>query len=178
MRLARLAAAALLPLALAACSFGGDAEGVAVSFSDADTAREVSLGEGDVSVTSTDGAVVLMVVGDTVRMQLSDSLRAHVRAEVDSSVAEDAGAVGGMLARSIGKVVGGAMGFVVRIPVEDVENVRYEDGRIRFESRGNTKFSMGNRSDGDDRGNGASFTPADGERFVEAVKARQRDRGF
>jgi len=177
MRPLRLAALAL-PLALAACSFG-DRDEVAVSFAEGDTARAVQLGEGDVSVTSTDGAVILMLVGDTVRFQLSDSLRASVRTQVDSSVHEEAGALGNLIGQSVGKIVGGAMGFVVRIPVQDIENVRYEDGRIQFESRGNTKFSMSGRGNehGDGK-NGARFSPEDGERFVEAVKARQRDRGF
>ena len=171
MRPVRLALLAL-PLALAACSFGHDE--VAVSFAGSDTARAVQLGEGDVSVTSTDGAVVLMLVGDTVRFQLSDSLRASVQAQVDSSVDKEAGALGNLIGNSVGKIVGGAMGFVVRIPVQDVENVRYEDGRIQFESRGNTKFSMSGRGNEDgDRKNGARFTPEDGERFVAAVKARQ-----
>ena len=177
MRPLRLAALAL-PLALAACSFG-DHDEVAVSFAESDTARAVQLGEGDVSVTSTDGAVILMLVGDTVRFQLSDSLRASVKAQVDSSVKEDAGAIGGLIGQSVGKIVGGAMGFVVRVPVQDIENVRYEDGRIQFESKGNTKFSMSGRGNehGDGK-NGARFSPEDGERFVEAVKARQRDRAF
>ncbi|MGZ8377936.1 MAG: hypothetical protein ACXW61_11670 [Gemmatirosa sp.] len=175
MRLARFAALPLL--LLAACSFGGASD--AVSFESDDTARAVTLGEGDVVVTSTDGTVQLMVVGDTVRMQLSDSLRASVKAEVDSSLDADAGAIGSAIGGAVGKIVGGAMGFVVRVPVEEVENVRYEDGQIRFESRGNTKFTMSGRGNEDGDGkNGASFTPEDGERFVQAVKARQRGRGF
>ena len=177
MRLVRLAVLGL-PLALAACSFG-DRDEVAVSFDRGDTARAVQLGEGDVSVTSTDGAVILMVVGDTVRMQLSDSLRASVKAQVDSSVEQDAGAIGGLIGRSVGQIVGGAMGFVVRVPVQEIENVRYEDGRIQFESKGNVNFSMSGRGNADgDRKNGARFSPEDGERFVAAVKARQRDRNF
>jgi hypothetical protein len=174
MRLARLAALPLL--LLAACSFGGASD--AISFESSDTARAVTLGEGDVAVTSTDGAVQLMLVGDTVRMQLSDSLRASVKAEVDSSLDHDAGAIGSAIGGAVGKIVGGAMGFVVRLPVDEVENVRYEEGQIRFESRGNTKFTMSGRSDGNGDGKGASFTPEDGERFVEAVKARQREKGF
>jgi hypothetical protein len=181
--------AALLPLVtavtlgagLVACSIGGDDE-TRVSFSSSDTARALALGEGDVAVTSTDNAVVLALVGDTVRMQLSDSLRRSVAADVDSSLTKETGALGGMIARTVGKTVAGAMGFVVRIPVQEVENVRYEDGRIRFESEGNVKFSMGdrsnrsNRTDGDEKGSGARFSEQDGRRFVEAVRARQSAR--
>jgi hypothetical protein len=177
-----LATAVMLGAGLAACSVGGD-DGTRVSFSPTDTAaRPLALGEGDVAVTSTDNTVVLALVGDTVRMQLSDSLRRSVAAEVDSSITSETGALGGMIARTVGKTVAGAMGFVVRIPVQEVENVRYEDGRIRFESEGNVKFSMGDRpnrtdGDGDEKGSGARFSEQDGRRFVEAVKQRQAERG-
>jgi hypothetical protein len=177
MRLPRLAPLVLAAsVGLAACSVGGDGDDVRVSFSADDSARAPVLGDGDVAVTSTDGAVVLALVGDTVRMQLSDSLRQHVRATVDSEVGQEAGAIGGAIAKAVGKTVAGAMGFVVRVPVDEVENVRYEDNRIRFETRHNTKFSMGgprHGDDGDGRENGAQFSEADGRRFVEAVKARQ-----
>ena len=177
-----LATTVLLGSALAACSVGGD-DGTRVSFSPTDTARALALGEGDVAVTSTDNTVVLALIGDTVRMQLSDSLRRSVAADVDSSITNETGALGGMIARTVGKTVAGAMGFVVRIPVQEVENVRYEDGRIRFESRGNVKFSMGDGNErsegndgGNDKGNGARFSEEDGRRFVEAVKQRQSQR--
>jgi hypothetical protein len=183
--------AALLPIAttvllgsgLAACSVG-DGDGTRVSFSPTDSARALPLGEDDVAVTSTDNTVVLTLIGDTVRMQLSDSLRRSVAAEVDSSITDETGALGGMIARTVGKTVAGAMGFVVRIPVQEVENVRYEEGRIRFESHGNVKFSMDGRpgrangrgDDHDQKGSGARFSEEDGRRFVEAVKQRQAQR--
>jgi hypothetical protein len=177
-----IVATVLLGSGLAACSVGDD-EGTRVSFSPTDSARALPLGEDDVAVTSTDNTVVLALIGDTVRMQLSDSLRRSVAAGVDSSITNETGALGGMIARTVGKTVAGAMGFVVRVPVQEVENVRYEDGRIRFESHGNVKFSMDGRpgranggDDHDEKGSGARFSEEDGRRFVEAVKERQARR--
>ena len=68
--------------------------------------------------------------------------------------------------------VSSAMGFVVRIPVQEIEDIRYENGRIRFDTEGNTHVSTSDRSTGDRRSS-AEFSAADGERFVAAVKARQ-----
>jgi hypothetical protein len=171
----------LLPVVavLAACSGGGTVGDVNVAFSDDSAAAPLRLDEGDVAVTSTDGVAVLALVGDTVRMQLTDSLRRSVRAGVDSSVGEVGGALGGMIARTVGQAVGGAMGFVLRLPVAEVENVRYEEGAIRFESARNAKFSFGT-DDGGGSGDGKRlrFSPSDGERFVEAVKQRQRELGM
>ena len=98
---------------------------------------------------------------------LSDSLRDKVKQELDSS--KDGFA--GMITRSVSGIVSNAMGFVVRIPVRDIEDVRYEDGQIKLRSHGGKgNFSMGGDKDG--KGH-ASFSQADGERFVAAVKARQ-----
>lgn len=155
---------------LVACSFGGDADGVRVSFSGAPADSAVPLGPDDVVVTSSDGALRLAVVGDSVHVQLADSVRRSVRTQVDSSAGDG---IGGVIARSVGSAVQTAMGFTVRIPVQDVENVRYEDGRIRFETRGKSSVSF-SRSRGGDTEDGIRVSPADGERFVDAVRRRQQ----
>ena len=127
------------------------------------------LGPGDVRVRSLDGSFILALVGDSVRMQLSDSLRQKVQQDLDTSKQDG---FGGLVTRSVSGIVGSAMGFVVRIPVRDIEDIRYEDGRIQFESRGKqSKFSMSGKGNGGD--SHGRFSPADGERFVAAVKARQ-----
>lgn len=160
----------LLSLAFAAACGGKDKErkaDVKVGFG-GDSARMPALGPDDVLVTSTDGAFVLAVVGDTVRMQLSDSLRGKVARDLDTSASKEGG-IGAAITRSVGKVVNGALGFTVRVPVQDVENLRYEDGRIRFDIRGSTSHvnTSGN-------GNNAKFTEEDAKLFMDAVKAKQR----
>ncbi len=145
---------------------GGPNDGaVKVAFGDS-SARDVALGPNDVRITSTDGAVVLMLIGDTVRMQLSDSLRNAVGAGIAADA--DSGGIGGMIARSVSSVVKGAMGFVVRVPATDIENLRYEDGHVRFDvrnSNANVKFS-GNAGDK------SVFAKPDAERFINAVKKK------
>jgi hypothetical protein len=171
----RALALVALPALTAACSRHDDSDvKVAFSQASADAAAVQPLGPGDVRVTSTDGSIVLAVVGDSVLFQLSDSLRNSVKKEI-SAAADSAGGLGGMITRSVSGVVGSAMGFVIRVPVQDIEDIRYEDGRIEFRTRGkNSKFSMnGSGKGGDDH---AKFSPADGKRFVDAVKARQQAR--
>jgi hypothetical protein len=168
--------ALLVSLALAsavACSRGDDSD-VNVSFPKSGTvaAAEEPLGPGDVRVRSIDGTIVLAMIDDSVRFSLSDSLRNSVKQQIDS--AADTSGFAAMITRSVSGVVSSAMGFVVRVPVQDIENIRYEDGRIEFDSRGkNGRFSMqGKGNGGDEHGR---FTPEDGERFVAAVKRRQAE---
>jgi len=184
-----LALLAGVTLPLAACSGGhsdvkvtfdsaASAPAAAAPAADAPAAATASaepLGAGDVRVTSTDGSFVMALVGDSVRMQLSDSLRRSVRQKIDSS-ADSAGGIGGMIARSVSGVVSSAMGFVVRIPVQQIENVRYEDGQIRFETRGGGHVNTSSQ-DTENRRAKAQFSAADGARFVAAVKARQQELG-
>ena len=169
----------LAPLALlaaVACS-KHDKSDVDVSFSKdgAQASAAEPLGPGDVRVTSVDGAIMLALVGDSVRFQLSDSLRNTVKQQIDS--AADTSGFAAMVTRSVSGIVSSAMGFVVRIPVQDIENIRYENGRIEFDSKGtHSKFSMNGKGNGkgDDH---AKFSEADGQRFVEAVKRRQAELG-
>jgi hypothetical protein len=174
MRLRPLVCAVFGLAALAACS-RRDNSSVRVSFDSAKAAESAAepLGPGDVRVVSTDGNFILALVGDSVRMQLSDSLRSKVREEIDSSAG---GGVGGMIARTVSGAVSSAMGFVVRIPVTEIDDIRYEDGKIKFGTLGKAKISMGG-GEGRDRQSHAEFTRADGERFVAAVKARQAQLG-
>lgn len=149
----------------AACSRGD--RGASVSFGNA-AAAAAPLGPEDVRVTSTDGAIVLSLVGDSVRMQLGDSVRRSVQQGLDTV---SGNGIGAMITRSVSGVVGSAMSFVASMPVQSIDDIRYEDGHIRLSSRGRggSGFSMNGKGNGGD----ARFTPEDGERFVAAVKRRQ-----
>jgi hypothetical protein len=166
-----LSMVSFLPLLLLAAACGRDKEsGVQVGFSgESASAVMPSLEEGDVKITSTDGAIVLAAIGDTVRMQLSDSVRATVSEKLEAK-AEGKSDLGAAITRSVGKAVSGAMGFVVRVPVTEVENLRYENGEIRFDTKGgNVKMTS-------TRGNttsNARFSPEDALRFIEAVQRKQ-----
>jgi hypothetical protein len=161
-------ALALSATLLAAVACGNDSRqnvNVAVGST---PSKERPLGAGDVRITSTDNVLVLAVIGDTVRMQLSDSLRNTVADNVDSSM-RDKGAISDAIAKSVSSVVNSAMGFMIAIPASDVENLRYADGHLRFDVKGGkANVDM----DGDSR-NKATFTAEDARRFIDAVHARQ-----
>jgi hypothetical protein len=127
------------------------------------------LGAGDVRVVSSDGGMVLALVGDTVRLRMGDSLLTKVRRDLDAGADTVAG-LGGFVARTVKGAVGGAMTeaarYAVLIPVAEVHDLRYEDGELRVNAdrRNGTKSS-------------ARFARADAERFIGAVRARQRALG-
>ena len=139
---------------------------------DNDAARNVAVGPNDVRIVSTDGVLILSLIGDTVRIQLSDSLRGAVADNVTKDVGsgDDESGLGKLIAKSVSQVVAGAMGFVVRVPAADVQNLRFENGHIRFDIRNsNNKVNI----NGDSSKN-AIFIESDARRFINAVNARAR----
>lgn len=142
------------------------------------------LGAGDVRVTSIDGVLVLALIGDTVRVRPGDSLAVLVRQEM-AKEADTVSGFGGFVARTVTGAVGGAMSeatrFAVRVPVTQVRDLRYENGHLRFETGSGRRYDRdrARRRDGKhhDDGTGARFSPADAERFIAAVRARQRALG-
>lgn len=167
--------AALCAASIGACgdkkpdAIDGDPGAVKVGFGDT-AQRNVPMGPDDVRITSIDGVLVLSLIGDTVRMQLSDSLRNSVANEVNKDVSKEGGAIGSLIAKSVGAVVSGAMGFVVRASANDVEDLRVEDGHIRFNVR-NSKVNV--KSSGDNRSDNAKFSDGDARKFIDAVHKRQ-----
>ena len=122
-----------------------------------------ALGPGDLRVTSSDGMMVLSLIGDTVRSRLGDSAVAKMRHEVAAET-DTASGLGGFVAQTIKGAVAGGMAaaarFTVRVPVSEVHDMRYEDGQLRIRSGKDSKLN-------------ARFTQGDAERFMAAVRARQ-----
>jgi hypothetical protein len=142
-------------VALAGGSGGGIARG-----------DDPPLGAGDVRVTSTDGMLVLALIGDTVRSRLGDAAVAKVRHDMAAGTDTLSG-FGGVVARSVTGVVADAMThatqFSLRVPAREVRDMAYTDGELRFHTG----------KSGKNNSMGAHFTAGDAERFMAAVRARQ-----
>ena len=153
----------------------GEAEGgvrVATGANDS-----LNLADADVRITSTDGAITLAVLRDSVVMQLSDSVRAKVKQEMDSSMrsATSDGGMGAAIANVVGSAVSAAvntaMGITVHAPASAVSDLRYENGRLRFKVKGdNINISTGGKGNDKD---GALFAEDDARRFIAAVEKAQ-----
>ncbi len=130
-----------------------------------------ALGPDDVRITSTDNVLVMSLIGDTVRMQLSDSLRNAVAADIqkDGANSDDKSGIAAMVTKSVAGVVKTAMGFTVKAAAKDVKNLRYENGHILFEiANTNSKVSTGH----DNRNEKATFNEADAKKFIDAVNKK------
>ena len=150
-------------LALTAC--GGDSD-PAVSN------EPLVLQEGDIRITSRDNAVDLVLHGDQVIVGLSDSMLNVVAQKTDTGDLQSDNGFGASVERFVKAKVQSALNTRMSYPVAHLRGVRYEDGLIEFDYKGNEKFDMLEDADIDGRPLLGSFSEADSRRFVDAVKAR------
>ncbi|MGQ0643549.1 MAG: hypothetical protein ACT4P6_22610 [Gemmatimonadaceae bacterium] len=124
------------------------------------------------AITTRDGNVTLALTnGNTVAMRLSDSLRQAVNAEVAREFATDSAdsKFGRWIQRQTAQLVSKGMAMEFSVPVQDIENARYEDGEIRFDYRSDRKLKFHSfKNDG--RSPMTNFQPDDADRFVAAVR--------
>ena len=132
-----------------------------VSFSD-----EAPPGEEQVVITTQSGDVDLGLTDRVLYLRLNPKRRAEVEAEMAAEV-EDRGGLGGFIAETVTNAVSGALAHAVEIPVEDVRDVRYEDGRLDIVLEGEEDFPQ---VETDGQAVEEAFAPADARRFVEAFE--------
>jgi hypothetical protein len=131
------------------------------------------LQRGDIRIVSVDSGVDLALLGDTVSGGLSQYSLAKVKRETDTLTVKGTG-VGADIERMVKGTVQSAVATRVAFPVSAVRDVRYEGGRIIFDWNDKPRYLFGkmNVNKKDVMG---SFSPADAERFVDAVRARRRE---
>lgn len=148
---------------VAACGGGSDVE-----FSN----TQLALGPGDIRITSQNGGVDLMLVGDKIVAGLSDSVLAEIGSETDTSDVESDSELGAKIEKFVKSTVKNVLNHRFEYQLRDLEDASYQNGRIVFEYSGGDKFEMLENAEIDNEPILASFSDEDSERFVAAVRAR------
>ncbi|MBL8981145.1 MAG: hypothetical protein JNL26_03120 [Gemmatimonadetes bacterium] len=132
------------------------------------------LRRGEVRILTTNHSAFMALRDDQLVAGLTDSIRAHVRAEMrrelDKSKAGGVGAaIGKVVAEGVNKLLEGE----IQVPVSDVRDISYDGRRIviryRNEPKGLNFESI--KSEGD-RTILEQFSEEDARRFVRAVQVR------
>lgn len=129
------------------------------------------LGPGDVRIVTTDTAIDLALIGDTISTGLSPWSLAKVRRETDTAKVSGTG-MGSSIEKMVKQSVASAVGTRVSFPLSKVTDARYADGALHFDWVG-APIKMIDGAKVNDRPLLASFAPADAERFAAAVHARK-----
>lgn len=125
------------------------------------------------AVSTRDGEIELGVTDSVLYTRLSPELQARIEAEMADETEDESG-LGGAIARAVTGAVSQGLAMAVSVPLDEVRDVRYEDGRVVIEMAdgGDSPFA-GSRND--DRPMLEQFDREAGERLAEAFdKARGR----
>ncbi len=169
-----LATSALL---VAACSHSDDHADVAKAVGNAMQMGTTKAGlpplkAGDALIVTEDGGIDLALVGDTVSSGLSQQTLAKARQETDTAAVKGSG-LGSFIEKTVKSSVQGALGTRVTFPLSEVKDARYTNGRIEFDWNGKEPGAFyGAKVNG--KPLMESFSPAEAQRFVDAVNARKR----
>jgi hypothetical protein len=171
MRFVSRSIATLAVAALAACGHKDDHSNTVVISPPKDAIAR-PLGEGDVRIVAPDNGVDLALIGDTISSGLSEAALAKARSETDTGAVKGSG-FAASLEKTIKSSVQSAIGTRVGFPLSQVKDARYEGNRIVFDWNG-PPSTIFDHSSVNHKPLLESFTPADAQRFVDAVNARKR----
>lgn len=140
-----------------------------------DAAPAVVAGSADAELFNEDSTVTVFLVGDRISAGLSPKMVEKIRDEMARSAAKETSGLGATIARAVTEQVADKIDTRVSWDVHDIRDLRYEDGRIIVTWRsGEERDLFGNVKVDGERGN--RFREADAQRFIAAVRARQRRR--
>lgn len=133
---------------------------------------------GEVRIVTLNRAAWMALRDDQIVAGLSDSLRRAIQLEIRKDMSrEKASGVGSMIGEAVVSGVNKLLDTEVRVPVSDIRDIRYAGDRIVIVYKGGEAKGILNletvKGDGD-RSLLQQFSPADAERFVQAVKVRIR----
>lgn len=130
------------------------------------------LDPGDIRILNADSTVELALVGDKVTSGLAPKVLAKIKDE--TSAKEDTGNdFGNSLSRVIKSAVSTAMSKQVSYPVSDIQDVRYEGGRLVFVWKDGKPMNLLEHSSVDGKPVLQSFKPEDAQAFVAAFRRRK-----
>ena len=175
MRNARLAVL-VAAIATAACGRSHD-EPAATPPADVHVARNAgtsngvaALGDGDIRITSTDGGVDLALIGDSISGGLSQQSLDKARKEIDTNTVKGTG-FGADIEKMVKGTVASALSTRVAFPLSAIKDVSYDGQRIVFDWNGKPRLS--GKMNVNNKDVLESFSAADAQRFVDAVRARK-----
>lgn len=136
------------------------------SFAKRDTTQ--ALGPGDIRIATTDSAVEIALIGDSVVAGLGAATRNKIRTATDTNAVKGTG-IGASFEKMIKSTVAGALDHQLEIPISEISRVEYEDGHLVFYDKkgGRMKVLTSDRD-----GRQSRFSESDAQDFIAAFKSK------
>ena len=178
MRLARMWIGVLVvaPLVVAACDRGSRRVRVnsGRDRSDATFAARDSnrvLGPGDVRVMNADSSVEIAVIGDSIIGGFGPRVLARIQESTDTSAVGEG--LGAGIEKMVKSAVASALNHEIKYAIADVQDVRYEDGKLQFYWKDGSRMKILESTHSNDKPISETFSVADAQRFIAAFHARK-----
>lgn len=128
-----------------------------------------ALGPGDIRIATTDSAVELALIGDSLVAGLGAAARNKIKTATDTNAVSGTG-IGASFEKMIKSTVANALDHELQIPISEISRVEYEDGVLVFYDKKGGQMKMLN-SDRDERKK-SHFSESDANAFIAAFKAK------
>ena len=164
------------PLVIAACDRGSTRVRVSSGRDQSDatwSARNPNrhLGPGDVRVTNSDSSVEIAVIGDSIVAGLGPRVIAEIQKSTEPRTAGNG--FGASIEKMVQSTVASAIDKEIKYAIADVQDVRFEDGRLQFFWRDGSRMSIFASSRSNNRPSSETFSEADAQQFIAAFHARK-----
>jgi hypothetical protein len=171
-----LARSSVVAALVAASSFGAACGGHDVkvnganvehaSFAKRDSAR--ALGPGDIRIATTDSAVEIALIGDSLVAGLGASTRNKIKSATDTNGVSGTG-IGASFERMIKSTVANALDHELEIPISEISRVEYENGLLVFYDKKGGRMKIMSSDRGDHK---SHFSETDANNFIAAFKSK------
>lgn len=159
------------PLVFGACRGDSRHDGIRnTGILNRDSSRHA--GAGDIQIVSTDSALELSIIGDTVISGLGPKALAKIKSATDTGAVTGSG-FAAKLEKLVKSSVQTALNKQLAFPVSSVGDVRFEEGKVQFfDNAGKRVASFSDNSSGE-KSRGGMFTTSDAEAFVRVFRAKK-----
>jgi hypothetical protein len=145
---------------------GGDAGSATIARRD--TGQK--LGPGDLRIATTDSAMELALIGDSLVAGFGASTREKIKEATDTSKVSSNG-LGASIEKMVKSQVAGALiDHEMHVPLSDVSDIKYQDGMLVLYGRDGKKMHLFERDKG--KSKPSQFSEADAKDFIALFKAK------
>jgi hypothetical protein len=137
-----------------------------VSLTKRDTARV--LGPDDIRIATTDSAMEVALIGDSLVAGLGASARNKVKTATDTNAVTGTG-FSASIEKMVKSTVAGALDHEVEFPLSEISRIEYEDGHLVFYDKQGTRMKV---MTSDHDGHQSRFSESDANSFIAAFKAK------
>jgi len=141
------------------------------SFAKRDTSH--ALAPGDIRVATTDSAIEVGIIGDSVVAGFGAATRNKIKSATDTASVSGTG-IGASFEKMIKSTVAGALDHQLQLPLTEISNVEYEDGMLVFYDKSGKRMKILTK---DKDGRESRFSESDANAFIAAFKAKTGNSG-